>query len=100
MNTDRLWLSRFAPTLPDTLKTPLEVAHAELAAFPELSVELCLQEDMHEQWAFEKNGNRELLRGGMQGLLYGAYTLIFSHLSHQTMPDGIQSPAYPLRMLN
>ena len=100
MNSDRLWLSQLAPALPDTLKTPLDVARAELAYFPEISVELCLQEDMHEQWVREKKGSRVLLRGGTPGLLYAAYQLIFSHLAHQAMPEGIQSPAYPLRMLN
>ena len=100
MNANHLWLSQFADCLPEHLATPMDVALAELAAFPDLPVALRLQEDLGDQWRWEQSGTMEQLTGGMTGLLYGTYARIFAHLARQPMPSGVQSPAYPLRMLN
>ncbi|MBQ6528765.1 MAG: hypothetical protein IJI38_09585, partial [Clostridia bacterium] len=100
MHTENLWLSQFTEHLPEGLSTPLDVARAELEAFPDLHLCLNLQEDMGETWIWEGSGSQETITGGTTGLLYGTYARIFSHLTHDDMPASLQTPAYPLRMLN
>jgi len=40
------------------------------------------------------------VRGGRQGVLYGAYRLLALLACGRSLPEGVQKPFYPLRMLN
>ncbi|MBR1683589.1 MAG: alpha-glucuronidase [Clostridia bacterium] len=96
MQFSPLWLRSFSETLPESVETPLDVARAELAHFPEIKDTLILDPALGESFMYADG----TIRGGETGVLYGAYQRIFAHLLHGELVPGTQSPDFSLRMLN
>ena len=98
-----LWLEKLERTIPDSLKSPREVAFFELKSFfPGISFDLCEQPEMGDGYRIESTADKSFrLTGGSTGLLYGAYRLIADHLYGLDISEPvISSPKYALRMIN
>ena len=98
---NRLTWLRMLPQLPDaSARTPLETAGAELKQYlkyhPEETCALSLDPDAGDAYTLTDNG----VSGGPSGILYGAYRWILCKALKAPLPEGVQKPAVPYRMLN
>ena len=99
------WLNALPHEIPATLRRPLEVAAFEADAFfasrqPGRSVVFAVEPQMGEGYEIKLTGDGFCVTGGETGVLYGAYALIRAQLTGGEVPQGVQQPHYPLRMLN
>lgn len=97
------WLTALKEPVSAALKTPRDVAAFEIRQYFEqkgLQVQIAVDAAMGESYAIEKTENGFCVRGGETGVLYGAYALILVHQRGDETPKGMQTPYYPLRMLN
>ena len=92
----RLWLSSFSETLPDGLTDPVQVARAELKAFPDLSVRL---QPAESELTCVREGDTDVLSGTPEDLLRATYNRIFAHLLGEPFTVN-PAPSFRLRMLN
>ncbi len=98
MNEKRhLWLPFLKSDLPENLTTPAQTARAELEQAG-IAAKLNLVTDMGESWSVSKDGSE--ITGGETGVLYGAYRLMMARAAGEALPTGVQTPRYPLRMIN
>ena len=93
------WLRELAVPVPETLKSPLEVAAFEARQAAE-RLRFAVDEKMGEGYAAEKTGDGYLVTGGTTGVLYGAYALLRALRLGEEPPRGAQFPRCSLRMLN
>ncbi len=91
----KLWLQSFSNEMP-LLNSPEEVARWELSQFHDASFSVCLRPEMGD--GFEIDG--DIITGGPTGVLYGAYTALFSSLTGKKHLKMRSEPAYRLRMLD
>ena len=94
----RAWLTGLTAPVPETLKTPAETAAFE-AAQAGLGVRFTVEKDGGESYEIRRAGNGWRVAGGETGVLNGAYALILG-LKTGRVPEGRQTPYYPLRMLD
>ncbi|MBE5799118.1 MAG: alpha-glucuronidase [Clostridiales bacterium] len=98
------WLP-FLPQPPvHTLKTPRDMARAELDQARELlsgrQVDIDVNPDLGDGFTLTQDGAIVHLCGGESGVLYGAYRLLMALKARQELPLGSHAPYYALRMLN
>ena len=99
----RSWLKDLPWPAPENAVSPLDTAEYELKAFfaARTDTAACqLVPDLKEGYELTKTQNGFLVRGGKTGVLYGAYALIRALSSLSPVPEGVQQPYYPLRMLD
>ncbi|MBR5383228.1 MAG: alpha-glucuronidase [Clostridia bacterium] len=95
----RTWLGILSKPVPGELETPSGIAAFEAAQVcPD--VRFALREDWGESYSLEKTGDAYAVTGGTTGVLYGAYALIRAIAAGEPLPEGRQTPYYPLRMLD
>lgn len=97
MEFDPCWLPE--GLVPEALEQPRSVAAWELAQaglHPALELEPALED------AFELGGapGAYRIRGGETGMLYGAYCLLTCLRAALPIPEGVQTPAHRLRMID
>lgn len=103
-NICRTWLPYLTEDVPETCRTPAEVAAFELrvgcarlgAAAPALHVD----EHAGEGYAIREEGGQTVISGGATGVLYGAYAYLEALAAGEAAPSGEQKPFYSLRMLD
>ena len=100
--TRRAWLRRMADKLPEGLDTPLAVAKYETAAFfaDGRKTDFHLDRDLQEGYEISETENGYAVRGGETGVLYGTYALVRALAAGDPLPEGVQKPFYPLRMID
>ncbi len=97
------WLNMLPEPVPDSLKTPMELAAFEAELFGKTSqkeIHLRNQPEMGESYEILREDKGYLVAGGNPGILYGVYALIRCLHEGSTLAPGIHQPYYPLRMLN
>lgn len=98
------WLPFLPCDLPDTLRTPQEVARFELdhaSGLPgDLSVTLQVQEQLGDAWYLTQHEKQIMVTGGATGILYGTYGLLMALNADEALPEGEQKPRYALRMID
>ena len=95
MRLDQCWLPD--DTLPDSLYTPMDVAQWELAQAG-VDCELVISAGMGD--AYEITNRGQTIHGGETGVLYGVYRLLEHRREGSGPPEGLQSPAFSLRMID
>lgn len=93
------WLQCLKNPVPETLKRPLQVADFEARQAAE-NVCFAVDPALGEGYMLEKAGDGYRITGGETGVLYGAYALIRALNAGEALPEGIQRPCYPLRMID
>ena len=93
------WLPCLKSPVPETLKRPLSVADHEARQVAD-GVCFAVDRDMGEGYKLEKAGDGFRITGGETGVLYGAYALVRALAAGDPLPDGVQKPFYPLRMID
>ena len=101
----RVWLRALTWDISQEPDTPLETAEEELKQFMAVyqdgrPVVLETIEEMGESYRLSQEDKEYHITGGRTGILYGAYALIQALLLKKALPEGVQAPCYPLRMLN
>ena len=99
----RAWLTAFQVPAPADTKTPLETARYEIDSWLRdrgEKVTLHLDAPLLEGYEIRREDGGYLIRGGNTGVLYGAYSLARALESGLSLPQGVQQPYYPLRMLD
>ncbi|MBR2256847.1 MAG: alpha-glucuronidase [Blautia sp.] len=101
----RVWLRALTWDISQEPDTPLETAEEELKRFMAVyqdgrPVVLETIEEMGESYRLSQEDKEYHITGGRTGILYGAYALIQALLLKKSLPEGVQAPCYPLRMLN
>ena len=103
------WKNRLAwlRTLPEPImaeaSTPSAVAACEAKSYfngKRENVTFQREECLGEAYEITKTASGYTVRGGVAGLLYGVYALVFALETGVALPRGIQKPYYALRMLN
>ncbi len=100
------WLPFLKEDAPAATETPEETAREELAAglrtlAPRKTAEAAVDPAMaDEAWHVTVRENGWQVRGGRTGVLYGAYRLLEALACGKTLPDTVQTPFYPARMIN
>ena len=89
------WLPFLPQDIPAGLSSPLETARFELRQAG-VSAALRVDPTMGDGWSVED----DTVTGGPTGVLYGAYRLLMARQAGESLPQGVQQPRYPLRMLN
>ena len=85
--------------VPGELETPLDIAAFEVKQVcPNARLSLC--EDWSDSYSVEKTEDAYTVTGGRTGVLYGTYALIRTITAGAPLPEGRQTPYYPLRMLD
>ena len=97
MNYDPCWLP--ARDVPDALRTPADAAGWELTEAG-IRHRLCVRPDWGEAYELTEEVDGYCVTGGETGVLYGAYRLLLSLRAGEPWPQGQQTPAYPIRMLD
>ncbi len=95
MNLMQCWLTD--AQVPQTLQTPQEVARWEL---DQLKVDCSLTVQPKLGDAFEILDGGHGVRGGDTGILYGVYRLLEHRREGSPPPQGVQTPAFSLRMID
>ena len=93
------WLPMLKNPVPDTLQRPLDAAEFEARQIAD-PVCFALEPALGEGYRIEKAGDGYTVAGGETGVLYGAYALIRALSCGEALPEGVQRPYYPLRMIN
>ena len=96
MDWDSCWLP--AAEVPETLRTPMDVARWELALQGAECV-LQVRPDGGEAYEITDTPAGCRVTGGETGVLYGVHRLLLSRRTGISLPAGERLPAYPLRML-
>ena len=95
----RTWLGMLSKPVPGELETPLDIAAFEVKQVcPNARLSLC--EDWSDSYSVEKTEDAYTVTGGRTGVLYGTYALIRTITAGAPLPEGRQTPYYPLRMLD
>ena len=97
------WLRALPEPIPAEANTPAAVAEIEAKTYfdkKQEKVSFQREESLGEAYEITKTASGYTLRGGEAGLLYGVYALIFALETGSPLPCGVQTPYYPLRMLN
>ena len=95
----RTWLGMLSKPVPGELETPLDIAAFEVKQVcPNARLSLC--EDWGDSYSVEKTEDAYTVTGGRTGVLYGTYALIRTITAGAPLPEGRQTPYYPLRMLD
>ena len=89
------WLPFLSQDVPAGLSSPADTARFELAQAG-VPAQLKIDPSLGDGW--EVSG--DTITGGERGVLYGAYRLLMARAAGEALPDGVQRPRYPLRMLN
>ncbi|MCE5343205.1 MAG: hypothetical protein LLF96_06420, partial [Eubacteriales bacterium] len=97
MNRDACWLP--AGEVPQTLRTPAEIADWELRR-QGVDCVLEMQPGLGDAYEIAPSGDACHIRGGDTGILYGAYRLLLSRRADLPLPADMRVPAHPLRMLD
>ena len=99
------WLADLTDPLPAGLDSPSQIAAFEAehyfqkhSGYPQITWEK--DPGLEEAWSIQQDEQGYHICGGETGLLYGTYALIRSIETSQALPEGLQKPLYPLRMLN
>ena len=92
------WVKALKSAVPETLKTPLEVAAFEAGQVCG-SVRFEVRKDWREDYEILPDQDGYAVIGGETGVLNGAYALIRG-LETGKIPQGRKTPFYPLRMLD
>ena len=95
MSPETCWLSKEA--VPETLVTPPDAARWELERAGTgytITVDPALGD------AYEILPEKQSVVGGETGVLYGTYRLLEHLRAGRPLPEGMQTPAFALRMLN
>ena len=95
MNLMQCWLTD--AQVPQTLQTPQEVARWELDQL-KVDCSLTVQPELGD--AFEILDGGHGIRGGDTGILYGVYRLLEHRREGSPPPQGVQTPAFSLRMID
>ena len=113
-----LWLRHLAPQIPETAATPAQVAAYEADWFLAHScretdqeasasgtrqpkeIRQIMNESLQDAFVLEWEKDTVTVTGGERGILYGTYELLQDLVTGQTIPQGVQSPACSLRMLD
>ena len=76
------WLCRLNDPAPADLRTPADIAAWELQHnWPEFCPRLEVDPALGDGYRFSRQGGTPVLTGGHTGILYGAYRLLFDHLT-------------------
>ena len=94
---DACWLPNRTP--PEMFQTPAQVAAWELEA-EGIAHRLAPRAVWGERFLLEKAEGCVTVCGGETGLLYGAYCALHCRRLGLMYPEGVQSPAFALRMLD
>ena len=95
MDYAKCWLTE-AP-VPDTLQTPPDAARWELARAG-LPCTLTVNPALQDSYTISADGGE--VTGGETGVLYGVYRLVEWKRAGRPLPQGTESPAFTLRMLD
>ena len=95
MSLEQCWLP--VQPVPETLGTPADVAWWELWQ-AKTDCTLTIADDMGDSYVIIDNG-WEII-GGKTGVLYGAYRLLEFLRAGRPLPEGKESPAFSLRMID
>lgn len=95
----KAWLTALTQPVPADLTRPLHVADFEARQVTD-NISFCVEQAMGEAYAVRKTGDGYTVTGGETGVLYGAYALIRALKADAPLPQGVQTPYYPLRMLD
>ena len=93
------WLPCLKSPVPETLKRPLSVADHEARQVAD-GVCFAVDRDLGEGYKLEKAGDGFRITGGETGVLYGTYALVRALAAGDPLPEGVQKPFYPLRMID
>ena len=105
----KTWLTSLDQPVPTGLESPEQVAAFEAALFCKkqtgYAFRLVSDAEPEEGYRVSKEQKGENLteitvRGGRRGILYGTYATIFALVSGVKLPEGLQKPAFALRMLD
>ena len=100
----RTWLPYLNVDVPETCATPRMTAEFELDAgckalgLPRPA--LNQMDAMGEGYRLDHAPTGWTVTGGETGLLYGAYAWLEAMAAGESVPEGAQTPFYPLRMIN
>ena len=97
------WLGALPEPIPEGLRSSADIAALEARAFAASRKEAVRTQyvpERGESYEIRQEGNGFLVSGGDPGLLYGVYALIRCLRAGEALPDGVQQPFYPLRMLD
>ena len=83
--------------VPEKIQLPVQAALWELDQ-QNIQCSLTVDEAMGD--AFEILDGGKVIRGGQTGILYGTYRLLEGLRTGGKLPQGMQTPAYSLRMIN
>jgi len=95
MSWKQCWLPQ--ETVPETLQTPLDAARWELRQAG-VNCILTVAEDLGDSYTIAPDGGG--ITGGETGVLYGVHRLLEWKRAGRALPQGKQTPAFPLRMLD
>ena len=95
MEYAKCWLTEAA--VPESLKTPPEAARWELAQAG-LHCTLTVDPALRDSYAIAADGGT--ITGGEIGVLYGVYRLLEWKRAGRELPQGMESPAFSLRMID
>ena len=100
----RAWLPFLEEEVPADRVSPVEVANFELELASKAlncrKPELFAEPGFGDAYEISLNFQGAQIIGGETGVLYGAYAYIEALASGNGVPTGLQTPAYPLRMLD
>ena len=103
-DTWRGWLARLGDGPARDGRDPAETAALELqSACPVLGAEtpaLRVEPAMGEGYAVTREAGGAVITGGAVGVLYGTYAWLLALATGGGVPEGVQRPFYPLRMLD
>lgn len=99
------WLPFLPCGVSDQWTAPRQVAESELAqalpaVAPGKTVQVRVDASMGEGYRLEASSDGYTVTGGETGVLYGAYRLLMALAAGESLPEGMQSPRYGLRMIN
>ena len=95
MHWEPCWLT--PESVPETLHTPAEAAGWELRQAC-LECALTVDDSLGDRYEILDDGGA--IRGGDTGILYGVYRLLEWKRAGRALPQGLQSPAFSLRMID
>ena len=105
-----VWLRFLNKPMAERLTSPLEAARSEAEFFSDSESGGCgqkpffsfvLDESLGESYILKEGSERQIvIRGGKTGILYGTYEAIFDLILKKSLPEGVQTPKYSLRMLD
>ncbi len=95
MSLQKAWL--LEELIPETLKTPPEAARWELQQAG-MDCAVSVEEGLGDAYTIAPDGSQ--ISGGETGVLYGVYRLLEWKRAGRALPQGRQTPAFALRMID